>query len=205
MNLQTVNYILHGIQHYKDTEAGWRDSFWRGFGLDLLDARAWQDAEMLCTHVVRQCMTPFGVVVSEVSHSSDQAVAMVVDGRVERGVRNYWGVRIGGEHEGAVEMPQPGDELVLVLERVEKKLDEGSHQWEKELEKWAYVLPNHVGHYGSERAVFPIKRARLAAGVAGSVEEEKQWIWQLVPRVLANCLLGENVSRRGYWRIGAVY
>ena len=38
-NLQMVNYILHGIQHYRDSEPSWRDSFWLGFGLHRLDPR----------------------------------------------------------------------------------------------------------------------------------------------------------------------
>jgi hypothetical protein len=202
INLRTVNYILHGIQHYKDTEPAWRDSFWRGFGLHLLDARVQNDMDALCTHVVRQCMTPFGVVVSEVSHCSDQCAAMVVDGRVER-MRNYWAAE-DPEDNNSVVMPQAGDELVLVLEHMEVKLDEKS--WEEEVDRWAYVLPGS-STVGFERAVFPIKRVRRACGTDNPFigpEEKCQWIWQLVPKVLAaneeSCSSG-----RGFWRIGTVY
>ena len=72
VNLQTVNYILHGIQHFRDVEPAWRDAFWRGFGLHKLDDGIKNDPERLCTHVVRWCMAPFGVVVSETTHGSDQ-------------------------------------------------------------------------------------------------------------------------------------
>lgn len=89
LNLQTVNYILHGIQYYRDSEPYWRDAFWRGFGLDKLDPIVYgggmgpgaRDMEALCTHIVRWCMTPFGVVASDAFNISDQGVAMVVDGR----------------------------------------------------------------------------------------------------------------------------
>ena len=89
VNLQTVNYILHGVQLYKNTEPYWRDAFWRGFGLHKLDRHIQDDMEALSTHVVRWCMTPFGVVASDTHNLSDQGAAMVIDGRVEM-MRNYW-------------------------------------------------------------------------------------------------------------------
>ena len=89
VNLQTVNYILHGIQYYRESEPAWRDTFWRGFGLDRLHDSVTNDMEKLCTHVVQWCMTPFGVVASDAFNMSDQGVSLVVDGRVEM-MRNYW-------------------------------------------------------------------------------------------------------------------
>ncbi len=189
VNLETVNYILHGIQHYRDTEASWRDSFWRGFGLHRLDPLVANNAELLCTHVVRWCMAPFGVVVSETTHSSDQAVAMVVDGRVER-MRNYWAKQ---ESEDAdVEVPQAGDELVLMLERIEMRLE--GEFLEQELQRWAHILPGYMSGYESVKMVFPIKRPVVQA--AGPVEK-KHWIWQLVPGV-KNSSLGS----RGCFTLG---
>lgn len=89
VNLQVVNYILHGIQYYRGTEPYWRDAFWKGFGLNSLDPALQDNMEALCTHVVQWCMTPFGVVASDTHNLSDQGAAMVVDGRVEM-MRNYW-------------------------------------------------------------------------------------------------------------------
>jgi len=201
VNLQTINYILHGIQHYGDTEPGWRDTFWRGFGLHRLDAAVKSNAEMLCTHVVRHCMTPFGVVASETNQQSDQAVAMVVDGRAER-MRNYW-VEANNE-EGGLHMPQPGDELILGLERVEMRLDEDimndSDAFEHEFEKWTYVLPNRASVVPSVRMAFPLKRSVMCVLPA----ERKHYIWQLVPSVAsaANQLCWD---RAGFWRLGILY
>lgn len=184
VNLETVNYILHGIQHYRDAEPGWRDAFWRGFGLHRLDPLVQNNAELLCAHVVRWCMAPFGVVVSEVTHSSEQAVAMVVDGRVER-MRNYWARQ---ESEDAdIEVPQPGDELILALERREVRLE--PEALEDELQRWAHVLPGFSAGYDAVRMVFPIKRPAVTC--AGPVEK-KHFVWQLVPAV-------KSVSDRGSW------
>lgn len=238
VNLQVVNYILHGIQHYGDSEPNWRDTFWRGFGLHRLDAAVQNDAEQLCTHVVRHCMGPFGVVASETNQRSDQAVAIVVDGRSER-VRNYWAFlrgadgdrmhddlvdalneRVGAAHKsrkvggtsapgGADElaMPQAGDELILVLEKVEMRLgdsfasgtDKDDQAFMAEYEKWTYVLPNRNDPAGV-KMVFPLKRS--ARRVIQPVER-KHYIWQLVPSVSS----AGNAScweRRGFWSLGIV-
>ena len=199
VNLETVNYILHGIQHYRDSEPGWRDSFWRGFGLHRLDPLVQNNAELLCAHVVRCCMAPFGVVVSETTHSSDQAVAMVVDGRVER-MRNYW-AKQGAEDE-EIEMPQPGDELVFVLERREMRL--GIEHLEEELETWAHVLPSFLAGYDAVKMVFPIQRPVLPAGLAGPVER-KHWIWQLVPAIKSMHSNSACWEGRGFFTLGRVY
>jgi hypothetical protein len=203
VNLQTVNYILHGIQQYGGgTEAGWRDCFWHGFGLHRLDARVRDDAEKLCTHVVRNCMAPFGVITSEVKHSSDQGVAMVVDGRVEC-MRNYWASFTA---DGlSLEMPQAGDELILVLERVAKDIElKADSSLEKELDKWTYMLPNHdsagVSSSDSKAAkmVFPLKASAVADASGGAV------IWQLMPS-FASMTNRACWERGGYWRLGMVY
>ena len=191
VNLETVNYILHGIQHYRDSEPGWRDSFWRGFGLHRLDPLVTNNSELLCTHVVRWCMAPFGVVVSETTHQSDQAVAMVVDGRVER-MRNYWAVQ--NSEDSDVEVPQSGDELVFVLDRQEMRLE--GEFLEQELQRWAHVLPGYMSGYESVKMVFPIKRPVVrAAGPA----ERNHWIWQLVPVVKSSSL-----GCRGFFTFGRV-
>jgi hypothetical protein len=197
VNLETVNYILHGIQHYRDTEPSWRDSFWRGFGLHRLDPLIANNAELLCAHVVRWCMAPFGVVVSENMHSSDLAVAMIVDGRVER-MRNYW-VKQGSEDED-VEVPQAGDELIFMLERREMRLDE-PEALEEELQRWAHVLPSFLAGYDAVKMVFPIKRAE---GIVIGPAEKKHWIWQLVPGVKSagNRACWEG---RGFFTLGRVY
>ncbi len=206
VNLQTVNYILHGIQHYGDTEPGWRDTFWRGFGLHRLDPAIQNDTERLCTHVVRHCMTPFGVVASETNQRSDQAIAIVVDGRTER-VRNYW-VRERFEQHGeeGLDMPQPGDELILSLERVEMRVDEdlkSSEDFQHEFDKWTYMLPNRVPMNGtaSVRMAFPLKRPARALMLP---LERKHYIWQLVPSVA--CWTEQSCwDRGGFWRLGVVY
>jgi hypothetical protein len=227
VNLQTVNYILHGIQHHGGTEPSWRDSFWRGFGLDRLPDAVRNDAEMLCTHVVRWCMTPFGVVASDVSHSSDQAVAVVVDGRVQQ-VTNYWASLLGpspppasgggggGRHRGPHggnsvldgedwRLPEAGDELILVLQRMEKLGgDYVQHGMEGELERWTHVLPRHMhtargGSSMPVRMVFPI-----TAPAVGGVDGDRHHIWQLVPSVAHS---GSKLcwEGRGFWRIGTVH
>lgn len=237
VNLQTVNYILHGIQHYGDAEPNWRDTFWRGFGLHRLDPVVQSDAEQLCTHVVRHCMGPFGVVASETNQRSDQAVAMVVDGRLER-MRNYWAFLRGDDgsssmHDDLVDalnervgaarktkkvagtsapgsdelaMPQAGDELILVLEKVEMRLaesfsgaDDDDDAFVKEYDKWSYVLPNRNDPAGV-RMVFPLKRS---ARRGNQPVERKHYIWQLVPSILS----AGNAScweRRGFWSLGTV-
>jgi len=209
VNLQTVNYILHGIQMYGgDTEAGWRDCFWRGFWLHRLDPRVQNDAERLCTHVVRSCMSPFGVVASEVTHSSDQGVAMVVDGRVEC-MRNYWASFEGAEDE--LDMPQPGNELILVLERVMVDVECRSASLEQELDRWTYMLPNHCHASSSDshvaKMVFPLRQCAVGTGlgmVQAPDENGRTPVWQLVPSFagLGNRACWES---RGYWRLGMVY
>lgn len=142
------------------------------------------DAEMLCSHVVRQCMTPFGVVVSEVTHRSDQAVAMVVDGRIEKGgVRNYWVDEEDGKDDDNSSAPQPGDELAFVLRRHEMKIASEVDLEMEDIEQWTHVLPGW--HYASDaavRMVFPFKRSAAAAAY-GPVERQ-HYIWQLVPTVV---------------------
>jgi hypothetical protein len=232
VNLQTVNYILHGIQHYGGGDESWRDSFWRGFGLHRLPNAVRNNAEMLCTHVVRWCMTPFGVVVSDVSHSSDQAVAIVIDGRVEQAT-NHWvsldgdsqgqqlpraGLKRGrGAYSSAVDgedfvMPEAGDELILVLERMEKLAlsvgggvsdrEVAGEGLEEELDRWMHVLPRHLCK-STVRMVFPLNLPASCTGVAGE-GDVKHFIWQLVPSVahLGNELCWE---RRGFWRLGVVH
>jgi hypothetical protein len=232
VNLQTVNYILHGIQHYGGSgEEGWRDCFWKGFGLHLLHHTIQEDAEKLCTHVIRCCMTPFGVVSSDVSHCSDQQVAMVIDGRVEC-MRNYWAsfVRdsasddmvsmqnrrlqgnssaIGGT--GAADgnelaMPQPGDELILILESTTMDVDCVDGDLEHELDKWTYMLPNHGRGDSSQtvKAVFPMKHPVVGSSMQQANTDGKAAIWQLVPSFasLANRACWE---RKGFWRLGTVY
>jgi hypothetical protein len=232
VNLHTVNYILHGIQHYGDADASWRDSFWRGFGLDRLPDAVRNDAEMLCTHVVRWCMAPFGVVVSDVSHSSDQSVAIVIDGRVQQAT-NHWASLDGGSkgqqlpragskrgrgvYSAAVDgedlaMPEAGDELILVLERMEKLAlsvgggvsdrEVAGEGLEEELDRWTHVLPRHLCK-STVRMVFPLNLPASCTGVAGE-GDVKHFIWQLVPSVahLGNELCWE---RRGFWRLGVVH
>lgn len=196
VNLETVNYILHGIQHYRDTEPSWRDAFWRGFGLHRLDPAVQHDAERLCAHVVRWCMAPFGVVVSEATHGSEQAVAMVVDGRVER-MRNYW-ARQRSEDED-VELPQPGDELVLALERREVRLE--AEALDDELQRWAHVLPSFLAGHDAVRMVFPVKRP--AAAPVGPVER-RHWVWQLAPAV--KCASSSACwEARGFFTLGRAH
>lgn len=212
VNLQTANYILHGIQHYGDSEPAWRDTFWKGFGLDRLDPAITSDcdAERLCTHVVRWCMAPFGVVVSETVHKSrrcsalkEQAIAMVVDGRIEKGgLRNFWASEISDPSVASgVDVPQAGDELVLMLDRVPMRVDDPKVLFD-ELERWTYVLPNRNSS-ACMRATFPIKRGCRGRGFVGPLPRE-HYIWQLVPSVFS---IGsrECWERRGFWRLGVVY
>lgn len=135
VNLPTLNYILHGIQHYRDTEPYWRDSFWRGFGLDRLDAQVLEDPEALCTHVVRWCMTPFGVVTSQVTQRSDQGLAMVIDGRVER-MRNYWA--------SFVETDGYADLVTMQNERVARRAGGVAHEALKKRMKTSASAPDKV-------------------------------------------------------------
>lgn len=186
VNLDTANYILHGIQHYGCREPSWRDSFWKGFGLHRLHAVVQADMQALCEHVVRHCMSPFGVVVSEVTHSSDQAVSMVVDGRVER-MRNYWARE--DEHTGEIIMPEPGDELGFALRRMEVRESgaqaKGTHQAdENEMNRWRHVLPGW-GYCDAVRTMFPLKRPPSSTLVAGP-QERQHWVWQLVPCTRGN-------------------
>ena len=198
VNLETVNYILHGIQHYGDSEPGWRDSFWRGFGLHRLDPLVQQNAELLCAHVVRWCMAPFGVVVSETVHAPhDQAVAMVVDGRIER-MRNYWAEQLSEDEE--VQVPQAGDELVLVLERIEVRL--GLEDLEAELERWAHILPGFGAGSEAVKAVFPVTRGNLLG--VGPVEK-RHWVWQLVPGVKSMGDARFWADDKGFFSLGRVY
>lgn len=192
VNLQTANYILHGLQHYADSEPAWRDTFWRGFGLHMLDPSVRDDPEKLCTHVVRWCITPFGVVSSETSHrgGEQQAVAMVVDGRVERGngLRNFWG-------QGESATTCAGDELILILERV--PMNFGALQ--EELERWTYILPNRNDRE-NVKMTFPVAHPPWMQRPL----PKDHAIWQLVPSV-ASTRSEAFCKARGYWRIGMVY
>lgn len=157
------------------------------------------DAEMLCSHVVRQCMSAFGVVVSEVTHAhhADQAVAMVVDGRVAKGgVRNYW-VSEDGDGDEDDSTPQPGDELVFMLQKRELKL--GTDVEYEDVEQWTHVLPGW--NYPSDplRMVFPFKRSVCNHWI-GPVERQ-QWIWQLVP-VVRSIRSGCLESEGGFMSLG---
>jgi hypothetical protein len=86
-------------------------------------------------------MTPFGVITSEVRHSSDQAVAMVVDGRVEEGMRNYWAHFVqdsAADCPNEVAVPQAGDQLILVLEEMTVNLEaaaNGGDEFDSEVDR----------------------------------------------------------------------
>ncbi len=239
VNLQTVNYILHGIQHFRDTEPYWRDSFWRGFGLHRLDRGVTDDPERLSTHVLRWCMTPFGVVASDTTQSSDQGVAMVVDGRLDGGMRNYWasfvpdagrddllsasaspGRRRNSRKKHAawvmgsnaapneVALPQPGDELILVLREVKVNLEASSEGFDDdealqdELDRWTYALPNRKMH-DAVRMTFPLKWPAHTQGMVGPRPREHS-IWQLVPS-FASAANPACWERQGFWRLGVVF
>lgn len=224
VNLQTLNYILHGIQHYRDMDPSWRDTFWKGFGLDRLDDKVCHNMEALATHVVRWCMAPFGVVTSEVKHQSDQAVAMVIDGRVER-MRNYWSamvdadgfadlvtlqndrtghskkrrvIKASASTPDKVAMPQSGSELILILERVPLETvahDDSIDEAQHKLQSRTYVLPNR---WGSNDA----KAVKMVFPQPSPVHMNGH-VWQLVPSFAsesnASCW-----SRHGFWRVGMV-
>jgi len=243
VNLQTVNYILHGIQHFRDSEPYWRESFWRGFGLHRQDRGLTDDPERLCTHVVRWCMAPFGVVASDTAHASDQGVAIVVDGRLDGGMRNYWAsfVTDAGSDDpllstssmqggplrrknrkkqaaapamgsstvpGEVALPQPGDELILILKEVKMNLQaaaeglDADETLQDELDRWTYLLPNMNVHEAA-RMTFPLKWPVHTQGMVGPRPREHS-IWQLVPS-FASAANPACWERQGFWRLGVVF
>jgi hypothetical protein len=104
----------------------------------------------------------------------------------------------------SLEMPQAGDELILVLESVAKDTGfNADSSLEKELDKWTYMLPNHdsAGVSSDSRAakmVFPLKAPAVADASGEAV------IWQLVPS-FASMTNRACWERGGYWRLGMVY
>jgi len=196
VNLQTVNYILHCIQHFRNSEASWRDCFWNGFGLHRLNMVVADDPERLCTHIIWWCMAPFGVVAS--LNSSDQGMAMIVDGRVDVGMLNYWASFIDNLVDNEIALPQAGDELILVLEEVKMNLDDDA--LERELDQWTYVLPNH--REGSVKMTFPIKWPEHIQRMVGPRPKEHS-IWQLVPSFASAS--NKACWERGFWRLGTAF
>ena len=109
-------------------------------------------------------------------------------------------------------MPEAGDELILVLERMEKLAlsvgggvsdrEVAGEGLEEELDRWMHVLPRHLCK-STVRMVFPLNLPASCTGVAGE-GDVKHFIWQLVPSVahLGNELCWE---RRGFWRLGVVH
>jgi hypothetical protein len=224
VNLQTLNYILHGIQHYRGQDPCWRDTFWKGFGLDRLHNRIQNDMEALATHVVRWCMAPFGVVTSEVKHRSDQGVAMVIDGRVER-MRNYWVAMADGDGSedlvtmqndrtgtskkrrtvqtsattpDRVAMPQSGANLILILEQIPLETvaqKDTIDDAQRKLQSRTYVLPNRNARSDAEAVKMVFPQPSPA--------HMQNHVWQLVPSFAsegnASCW-----SRHGFWRVGMV-
>ena len=106
INLETLNYILAGIQVYHDTDQAWDEFFWKGFGLDeVILNKSWacmnfnanmRASEEICTHIVKNCIRPFGVVTyaewkgsAAAGENGEEHVSIIVDGEVDR-LSNYW-------------------------------------------------------------------------------------------------------------------
>jgi hypothetical protein len=117
---------------------------------------------------------------------------MVVDGRVDVGMRNYWAAFIDNLVDNEIALPQAGDELILVLEEVKMNLDD-----ERELDQWTYVLPNHRG--GSVKMMFPLKWPEHIQ----RQRPKEHSIWQLVPSFASAS--NKACWERGFWRLGTVF
>lgn len=230
VNLQTLNYILHGVQHHRGQDPCWRDSFWQGFGLDRLDARIQNDMEALATHVVRWCMTPFGVVTSEVKQRSDQAVAMVIDGRVER-MRNYWAAmvdadgfadlvtmqndRVGDGQKGRKRRMVPVKASASAPDKVAmpqsgselililEKVPLRTVQQEDSIDEAQHKLQSRTYVLPNRSGRDDAKEAVKMVFPQPSPAHMEDHVWQLVPSFASQS--NESCwSRQGFWRVGMV-
>lgn len=100
---------------------------------------------------------------------------------------------------GDVAMPRPGDDLILILEKM--TVDPSNRQDVED--RWAYMLPNHLeggaaGGAPSVKMVFPLDGA-------GHLQRDQgmHQIWQLVPSV-ASMSNRSCWDRKGFWRVGMV-
>ena len=110
------------------------------------------------------------------------------------------------EHGDRLVMPMPGDELILVLEKVpvHSTLYDGGEGGD-DADRWAYMLPNFLeggsGDTSSVKMVFPPLKPRQGRPFD---DREPRHVWQLVPSIAS----ASNIScweRRGFWRLGVVH
>jgi hypothetical protein len=189
INITTVNYILAGIQTHLDQEPRWRDTFWKGFGLDKLPSELLRIlkiptdpdynyvVEDLCTHIMENCIKPFGVLIKENSSGlQDQCISIIVDGRVEQ-LSNIWKIE---KYSTKAENPlnysiSPGDDLILILKRIELRA-------QGDIDAFEYIMPSATH-----------KRPTL-------MRFSTPVLWQLVPSI--GCITNSECwERQGYWHI----
>ena len=98
----------------------------------------------------------------------------------------------------------PGDELILILERVEVTGAMDGH----EIDKWAYMLPNFraggAGDAHSVKMVFPFHEPPVHLRENDKPYSNSYHVWQLVPSIASM----SNIScweRKGFWRLGTVH
>ena len=140
LNVQCVNFILHALQLYRDTEPQWKQTFWDGFGLgDLFNEAELRDPnsiesvnKRIANVVVEQFIRPMGIVTAvEYRGENNEAVSLIIDGRAEQ-VMNYWGTasffsnvtgeRITGNKRKQNQMDidqqiEAGDDLIMLLRK----------------------------------------------------------------------------------------
>lgn len=104
------------------------------------------------------------------------------------------------ENASELVVPQAGDELILILERMEVKpvnaQDETANQW-------AYMLPNFLpdSKTGPVKMTFPLNGQPQHLMDPGS---SSYFVWQLVPSI-ASMSNRSCWDRKGFWRIGVVH
>lgn len=97
-------------------------------------------------------------------------------------------------------LPQAGDELILILEKMKVK---GGKEGAED-QKWTYMLPNFLeggsGNQHSVKMVFPFDSPEHLR----NREDGTHDIWQLVPS-LSSMSNRSCWERKGFWRLGMVY
>lgn len=116
VNLCTLNYLLHGLQRYgwrPETEYTHWHSLWDALGLsehiNCSDSTSESFRRCVATHVVKYCVTPFGVRLGK--NCVDFATSLVIDGQVSN-LTDIWTKKDTFETSA-------GDDLILILEETE--------------------------------------------------------------------------------------
>jgi hypothetical protein len=164
--------------------------------------------EALCTHVVRECVRPFGVVVHREFHANNEAVSMIIDGEV-RNLQSYWAVagqrypplattnvkkrKRYAPRSAPEEHIEPGEDLILILRQVPTR-DTAIEAFSTG--DYAAALSDPVAFHLPSFAGQPRRATARFSGLA------RPAMWQLVPAVHRMAGERECWERLGFWHIG---